>query len=127
MLYARGLYPTTSRLEHMGAFAFKFRFVPTLEHINHLEVDVVIVRGRRLFRLERRNEADHMRLHHAAGGSRDTQIAIAPQRFADLQAVAAGLDLGLTAIGELRAGRGVTWILNGREFAPAVQGYDHFR
>ena len=63
----------------------------------------------------------------AAGDDYELLIAIPPQRFADLQAVAAGLDLGLTAIGELRAGRGVTWILNGREFAPAVQGYDHFR
>ena len=62
-----------------------------------------------------------------AGDDYELLVAIAPQRFADLQAVAAGLDLGLTAIGELRAGRGVTWILNGREFAPAVQGYDHFR
>ena len=63
----------------------------------------------------------------AAGDDYELLIAIPPQRFADLEAVAAGLDVALTAIGELRAGRGVTWILNGREFAPAVQGYDHFR
>jgi thiamine monophosphate kinase len=54
-------------------------------------------------------------------------IAVPQHRFADLQALAGKLDLGLTAIGGLRAGRGVTWIQNGREFAPTVQGYDHFR
>ena len=26
----------------------------------------------------------------------------------------------------LRAGEGVTWSLNGNEFAPSVSGYDHF-
>jgi hypothetical protein len=35
--------------------------------------------------------------------------------------------LALTAIGDLRSGSGVTWSLNGEEFSPRVQGYDHFR
>jgi thiamine-monophosphate kinase len=63
----------------------------------------------------------------AAGDDYELLIAAPPHRFAELQALAGTLGLGLTAIGDMRAGRGVTWILNGREFAPAVQGYDHFR
>jgi thiamine-monophosphate kinase len=63
----------------------------------------------------------------AAGDDYELLIAAPPHRFTELQALAAKLDLGLAAIGDMRAGRGVTWILNGREFAPAVQGYDHFR
>jgi thiamine-monophosphate kinase len=62
-----------------------------------------------------------------AGDDYELLIAVPQHRFADLQALAGKLDLGLTAIGGLRAGRGVTWIQNGREFAPTVQGYDHFR
>ena len=41
-----------------------------------MKVDFVVVRRRRLFRIKRRNETDDMRLHHAAGGSRDAQIAV---------------------------------------------------
>jgi thiamine-monophosphate kinase len=62
-----------------------------------------------------------------AGDDYELLVAVPPHRFSDLQALARKLDLGLTAIGEMRAGRGVTWSLNGREFAPEVQGYDHFR
>jgi hypothetical protein len=36
------------------------------------------------------------------------------------------LNLTLTPIGELHAGAGVTWSLNGEDFAPQVSGYDHF-
>jgi len=47
-------------------------------------------------------------------------------RYAELQAAAAQLNLMLTAIGELRAGGGVTWSLNGQDFLPASRGFDHF-
>src|SRR5277367_6732815 len=76
MLYARWLYPAAPCLKSMDAFAFEFSLVPTLEHIDHLKVDFMIVRRRRLFWLERGNEANHMRLHHAVGGRCDTQIAV---------------------------------------------------
>jgi hypothetical protein len=36
------------------------------------------------------------------------------------------LNLTLTTIGEFRDGGGVTWSLNGRDFAPGVRGWDHF-
>jgi thiamine-monophosphate kinase len=62
-----------------------------------------------------------------AGDDYELLVAVPRQRFSDLQALARKLDLRLTEIGEMSAGRGVTWILNGREFAPEVQGYDHFR
>ena len=49
-----------------------------------------------------------------------------PPRYAELAAEARQLNLTLTAIGELHAGDGVTWSLNGKEFAPGVRGWDHF-
>jgi hypothetical protein len=36
------------------------------------------------------------------------------------------LNLTLSIIGELRAGSGVQWTLNGDRFAPGVLGYNHF-
>jgi thiamine-monophosphate kinase len=62
-----------------------------------------------------------------AGDDYELLIAVPPGRLADLEAAARGLDLRLTVIGDLRAGHDVTWILNGREFAPSVRGFDHFR
>jgi thiamine monophosphate kinase len=53
-------------------------------------------------------------------------LAISPESFAALEQSAHQLNLTLTIIGELRAGAGVTWSLNGNEFAPSVSGYDHF-
>ena len=63
-------------VERVHAFALEFAFDPALEHVDHLEFDVVIMRRRHLFRLERRDEADDMRLHHAAGRRRDAEIAV---------------------------------------------------
>ena len=62
----------------------------------------------------------------AAGDDYELLFAVPPQRYAELQAAAARLNLTLTAIGELRSGEGVSWSLNGEHFAPGTQGYDHF-
>jgi thiamine-monophosphate kinase len=61
-----------------------------------------------------------------AGDDYELLLAVAPERFAALAAAAAQLNLSLTEIGELRAGSGVTWSLDGREFTPASRGFDHF-
>jgi len=62
----------------------------------------------------------------AAGDDYELLLAVPPARFAELEAEADQLNLRLTAIGELRAGDDVTWSLDGREFVPAVRGWDHF-
>lgn len=62
----------------------------------------------------------------AAGDDYELLLAVPAPRFAELEAAAARLNLRLTAIGEFRAGGGVTWSLNGRDFVPASFGYDHF-
>jgi thiamine-monophosphate kinase len=62
-----------------------------------------------------------------AGDDYELLIAVPPQRFDALAARAGQLNLRLTAIGELRRGNAVTWTSNGVEFAPSVQGFDHFR
>jgi thiamine-monophosphate kinase len=62
----------------------------------------------------------------AAGDDYELLLAVPAARYAELAAQADQLNLSLTAIGELHAGDGVTWSLNGSEFAPGVQGWDHF-
>ena len=62
----------------------------------------------------------------AAGDDYELLLAVPPARLGELEAAAAQLNLTLTAVGELRSGTGVTWSLNGREFRPASQGFDHF-
>ena len=43
---------------------------------DHLEIDVVIVALRDLFRAAGRNEADHVGPHHPVGGLGDAEIAV---------------------------------------------------
>lgn len=62
----------------------------------------------------------------AAGDDYELLLAVPPERYTKLAAAADQLNLRLTLIGEFRAGAGVTWSLNGADFAPAVRGWDHF-
>jgi thiamine-monophosphate kinase len=62
----------------------------------------------------------------AGGDDYELLFAVPPSRFTELNRAADQLNLTLTPIGELRAGEGVTWSLNGKKFAPSVSGYDHF-
>jgi thiamine-monophosphate kinase len=62
----------------------------------------------------------------AGGDDYELLLAVPAKRFTELKAAADQLNLTLTPIGELRAGTGVTWSLNGAEFAPRVSGYEHF-
>ena len=62
----------------------------------------------------------------AGGDDYELLFAVPANRFTELQGAANQLNLTLTPIGELHAGAGVTWSLNGEDFAPAVSGYDHF-
>ena len=62
----------------------------------------------------------------AGGDDYELLFAVPANRFTALQGAADQLNLTLTPIGELHAGAGVTWSLNGEDFAPGVSGYDHF-
>ena len=62
----------------------------------------------------------------AGGDDYELLFAVPPSGFTELKRAADQLNLTLTPIGELRAGEGVTWSLNGKKFAPSVSGYDHF-
>jgi thiamine-monophosphate kinase len=62
----------------------------------------------------------------AGGDDYELLFAVAASRFAELKGAADQLNLTLTPIGELHTGAGVTWSLNGQDFAPRVSGYDHF-
>ncbi len=61
-----------------------------------------------------------------AGDDYELLLAVPPARHAELAAAADQLNLTLTIIGEFRAGSGVTWLLDGRDYAPGVRGWDHF-
>ena len=62
-----------------------------------------------------------------AGDDYELLLAVSPDRLGALQTAAATSGVILSTIGELRRGSGVSWSLKGREFTPAVQGYEHFR
>jgi len=62
----------------------------------------------------------------AGGDDYELLFAVPANRFTELQGAADQLNLTLTPIGELHAGAGVTWSLNGKDYTPRVSGYDHF-
>jgi thiamine-monophosphate kinase len=61
-----------------------------------------------------------------AGDDYELLLAVPPAKIHELQDKALQLNLTLTIIGELTAGAGVQWTLNGGDFAPRVTGFDHF-
>ncbi len=61
-----------------------------------------------------------------AGDDYELLLALPRGNLTKLNAIAARLNLTLSIIGELRAGSGVQWTLNGDRFAPGVLGYNHF-
>jgi len=67
-------------------------------------------------------------LEWALSGGDDYELlmAVPATRFAELKAAADRLNLTLTTIGELSAGTGVNWSLDGKVFQPRVSGFDHF-
>jgi thiamine-monophosphate kinase len=62
-----------------------------------------------------------------AGDDYELLVAVPPERFDELAAVARRLHLTLTAIGDLGPGAGVSWSLEGRFVAAPAHGYEHFR
>jgi thiamine-monophosphate kinase len=62
----------------------------------------------------------------AGGDDYELLFAVPASRFTALRGAADQLNLTLTPIGELHAGAGVTWSLNGKDFSPSVSGYEHF-
>src|SRR5437660_1098333 len=70
------LDPCASRPHHHRALALELGLDPPFEHVDHLEIDVVIVALRYFFRPARREEPDHVRPHHAVSGFDDAEIAV---------------------------------------------------
>ena len=62
----------------------------------------------------------------SAGDDYELLLTVAPPRYVALLAEAQRLNLTLTIIGEMRAGAGVSWLLNDTQFAPRSSGFDHF-
>ena len=62
----------------------------------------------------------------AGGDDYELLLAVPASRYTELKAAADQLNLKLTTIGEFRDGGGVSWSLDGRDFAPGVRGWDHF-
>src|SRR5262245_37674956 len=76
MLDAVGLYPAASRFHEDRALSFELRFDPALEHIDHLQIDLVIVALGDFLRPAWRHEAYDMGLHHTVGGPAKPEITI---------------------------------------------------
>jgi thiamine-monophosphate kinase len=62
----------------------------------------------------------------SAGDDYELLFTVAPPRYVALQAQAQRLNLTLSIIGEMHAGEGVTWQLDGAAFSPRASGFDHF-
>jgi thiamine-monophosphate kinase len=62
----------------------------------------------------------------AAGDDYELLFTVPPKRYGELKAAADRLNLMLTQIGDLHSGSGVAWFLDGEEFVPGVQGFEHF-
>lgn len=62
-----------------------------------------------------------------AGDDYELLLAVPPSRFDALAAAAGQLNLRLSRIGELRRGKGVTWVIDGAPYEALPHGYDHFR
>jgi thiamine-monophosphate kinase len=62
----------------------------------------------------------------SAGDDYELLLTVAPPRYVALQAAAQRLNLTLSIIGEMRAGEGVSWSLDGAAFTPRSSGFDHF-
>ncbi len=63
----------------------------------------------------------------SAGDDYELLVAVQPGRFDELAQIARQLNLTFTAIGDVRQGMGVAWVLGERPFDTRVRGYDHFR
>jgi len=71
--------------------------------------------------------AEASELALSGGDDYELLLCVAPQRYQSLAAAAEALGLPLCVIGEMHAGSGVAWSLDGAPAAPARQGFDHFR
>src|SRR5262249_41093373 len=83
---------------HAGALVLALD--PALEHVDHLEVDVMVVALGHFCRIARWNHPDHVRLREAVGGGRDAEVAIfrvAPQSLLEIGLVEMRGDEGLPA------------------------------
>ena len=63
----------------------------------------------------------------SAGDDYELLMTVPRTRHERLRELAARLELRLTVIGELRAGHGVTWSMDGAVISDAGKGFDHFR
>src|SRR5579885_1383240 len=87
MLDLRRLNPAGAGAESVHALALELALEPALEHVHHLEIDVVIMRDIDFAGGERLGHADDMRLHHAVCRRCDSKIAISgisPQAWVEI-------------------------------------------
>ena len=76
MLDPRRLGPGAALLHQGLALPFHVGLHPALEHVDHLEFDVVEMQLRHFGRIARPDQPDHMRLRQAVGGVGDAEVAI---------------------------------------------------
>ena len=76
MLDPRRLGPATALLHQRLALPFHIGFDPAVEHIDHLEFDVVEMQFRDFGGIARPDQPDHMGLRQAMGRAGDAEVAI---------------------------------------------------
>lgn len=63
----------------------------------------------------------------AGGDDYELLVCVPPQRYQELANAATRSGVALTALGEMRPGRGVNWSMAGRAVDITAHGFDHFR
>src|SRR5215207_4076748 len=76
VLDARRLDPAGASLHGDRPLPFEFRLQPAFEDVDHLKIDIVIMRYRHLLGPEWGDKTDDVRLHHPARRWADAEIAI---------------------------------------------------
>src|SRR5438477_1839767 len=76
VLDLRRLQPAGALLHGVHALPLELVLDPAVQHVDELQLDVVVVPLRNHLGIARRHHADHVRLHHAAGRLRECQVAV---------------------------------------------------
>jgi thiamine-monophosphate kinase len=101
--------------------------LPKILHASHLGAHIEVERlpiSPALRAVAAEEEVRQLAL--GAGDDYELLLCVPPVKWQQLADAARQLNLTLNIIGELRAGSGIRWTLNGADFAPRVSGFNHF-
>jgi len=76
VLDLRRLDPAGSGVERVDALSLELAAEPALQHVDHLEVDIVVMRDRDFVRTEGLGHSNDVRLNHSVGRLGDAKVTV---------------------------------------------------